>query len=912
MEHELTRMQVLPRMVWTALSDGRAEGFSEGWLDYTGLEYEASIGSGWQSAVHFEDLGRLLSIWEAIVQSGSQAEVAARLRRRDGMFEKFLFRLCPLPDSSGAVSRLCVLHSLVEDPIAEERTGEHQRRFEEMVDALPGLVWTATQDGSCNYTSKQWRDYAGITLDDVRWNRDWETDVIHPDDLARAQAFNRATFCPEGVPGDLELRLRRSDGEYRRFITRTSPVKDARGQVIGLCSINTDLEELKRAEEALLAHQLAAERVQASVALTTREEELKRANQYLTLAQQLSQTGSYARVVETDEQTLSEEMYRIYEFNPNEPVTHQMVLDRIHPDDLPSFVATQSAALAAGKDFDMTCRMVMPSGAVKHVRSFSQRLTETPDRLVYVGATQDITEWKLAEAALRANETELRSANYELLRAYRHIAEAQRLSNTGSFTLDFSVNELFWSEELYRIFELDPTTTITLDLVKSFVHPADIPAYVSAVEGATAGAEIDFAFRIITASNTTKYLRAVGHRIEQSGDRPVFVGATQDVTKSRLAEDALRQSEAFLSQGEVVGESGSFLWNLDSGEIRWSDQMYRIFQFELRSLITLDRIAARVHPDDLADMEEMITRAHAAVDSEYVHRILLDDGSMRWLHFVARSLQDEDGRLRYMGTVQDITDRKLAEEALDKVRSELTHAARAMSLGVLTASIAHEVNQPLTSLMTNASTCVRLLGADPPDVELARTIAQRTIRDANRASEVIKRLRGMFSRKRVVAEAVDLNEAAREVLALSGGALQAARVVPRLDFADELPKIRGDRVQLQQVILNLVLNAADAMGAIDDRPRHLWIKTSSGPDEVCLSVRDAGVGLEPQNLERLFDAFYTTKGEGMGIGLSISRTIIDGHAGRLWGVSNGDGPGATFSFTIPCRSVAADPISMDA
>jgi C4-dicarboxylate-specific signal transduction histidine kinase len=238
---------------------------------------------------------------------------------------------------------------------------------------------------------------------------------------------------------------------------------------------------------------------------------------------------------------------------------------------------------------------------------------------------------------------------------------------------------------------------------------------------------------------------------------------------------------------------------------------------------------------------------------------------------------------------------------LNRARAELVHRARAATLSVLTASIAHEVNQPLAALVTNASTCLRMLAADPPNLEVAQTTAQRVIRDANRASEVIHRLRAMFARKQPAAEAVDLNEAAREVLALTASELQSAGVAVWADFADALPSVRGDRIQLQQVMLNLFLNAADAMRAVDGRPRNLWIATvRDASGQVRLSVRDEGIGIEPQNLGRLFDAFYTTKSDGMGIGLSISRSIVQGHDGRLWAASNDDGPGATFSFSIPC------------
>ena len=218
----------------------------------------------------------------------------------------------------------------------------------------------------------------------------------------------------------------------------------------------------------------------------------------------------------------------------------------------------------------------------------------------------------------------------------------------------------------------------------------------------------------------------------------------------------------------------------------------------------------------------------------------------------------------------------------------------------MTASIAHEVNQPLSGIITNASTCLRMLDADPPNIDGARETARRTIRDGNRASDVITRLRALFSKKEFTLEPLDLNEATREVIALSLNDLQRNRVILRSELADDLPTVTGDRIQLQQVILNLLRNASDAMVDVDDRPRQLLIRTErEDGDRVRLTVRDAGVGPRPpQSLDKLFDAFYTTKSGGMGIGLSVSRSIIERHQGRLWAEPN-DGPGATFSFSIP-------------
>jgi len=242
----------------------------------------------------------------------------------------------------------------------------------------------------------------------------------------------------------------------------------------------------------------------------------------------------------------------------------------------------------------------------------------------------------------------------------------------------------------------------------------------------------------------------------------------------------------------------------------------------------------------------------------------------------------------------------LSEEALDKARSELARVARVVSLGALTASIAHEVNQPLSGIITNASTCVRMLDAQPPNVDGARETAKRTIRDGRRAADVISRLRALFTHKEAATELVDLNEATEEVIALSRTELERNRVIVRATLADNLPIVRGDRVQLQQVILNLLRNGSDAMSSVYNRPRMLLIKTGKGADHtVQLSVQDIGRGFEPESLNRLFEAFYTTKSDGMGIGLSVSRSIIENHQGRLWATPN-DGPGVTFSFSIPC------------
>jgi PAS domain S-box-containing protein len=404
-----------------------------------------------------------------------------------------------------------------------------------------------------------------------------------------------------------------------------------------------------------------------------------------------------------------------------------------------------------------------------------------------------------------------------------------------------------------------------------------------------------------------EYFRKDGSRVPVLLGGALFEGSGNegvafvlDLSEQKRAERALRRSEAFLAEGQRLSQIGTFSWRVATDEVTWSEQLYRIYELESGVPVTLELICSRVHPEDISVLERMMDRVRGGEhDSEWQCRLTMPDQSIKYLHAVAHAIRDEDGQVEYIAAVQDVTARRLSEDALDKARAQLTHVARVTSLGVLTASIAHELNQPLSGIITNANTCLRMLGADPPDVGGARETARRTIRDGNRASEVIARLRALFTKKESTTDPLDLNEATREVIALSSSDLQRRRVILRQELADNLPPVNGDRVQLQQVILNLLLNAADAMSDIDGRPRELVVSTTRDDgDRVRVTVRDVGVGLDPENTDKLFDAFYTTKSGGMGIGLSVSRSIIEHHRGRLW-VARNDGPGATFTFSIP-------------
>jgi signal transduction histidine kinase len=380
-------------------------------------------------------------------------------------------------------------------------------------------------------------------------------------------------------------------------------------------------------------------------------------------------------------------------------------------------------------------------------------------------------------------------------------------------------------------------------------------------------------------------------------DRAAYIAG---IAIERAQRDALTaRYEGFLAQAQGLSAIGSFAWLSASNEINCSEHLYRIFAFDRSLPVTYPLILSRLHPEDLPELRFRLERGRIeGGDVAHEFRLLKPDGSVSHVRMAARATRDTQGRWEYLGAVQDVTQHRHCEEALREAKAELAYAARVMSLGALSASIAHEIKQPLSGIITNASTCLRMLAADPPDLAGARETAKRTLRDGNRASDIITRLRALFTKKTVSDQTLDLNQIAQEALALSLSDLRRRRVSVETEFSDAVPKVRGDRVQLHQVILNLILNAADAMGSVDNRARRLRIRTElDSANCVVLSVHDSGTGIGT-HAARIFEPFYTTKNDGMGIGLAISHDIIVRHGGRLWATQN-EGPGATFRFSIP-------------
>jgi PAS domain S-box-containing protein len=406
------------------------------------------------------------------------------------------------------------------------------------------------------------------------------------------------------------------------------------------------------------------------------------------------------------------------------------------------------------------------------------------------------------------------------------------------------------------------------------------------------------------------------------------IGATDYVVKTRLSrivpsvqralreaeeridlsrtEEALRRSEAYLAAAQELSHTGSFGWDVSCGKIYWSQETFRIFEYDPTTEPTSELVLQRTHPEDRALVQQVIDRVlQEGKDFDFEHRLLMPNGSVKYLRVTGRPSKGESASFEFVGAVTDITERKRSEEelrqkevSLREAQAELAHVGRVTTMGELAASIAHEVNQPLAGIVTNANAGLRWLAGELPNINEARDAIRRVIRDGNRAAEVIARMRALFEKARTTKERLDINEAIDEVVILTQSEVRRNKVALRTELAADLPPVTGDRVQLQQVIMNLILNAIEAMSTVEGRARELVIRTQRGKtDQVRVAVQDSGIGFDPQSAERMFDAFHSTKPGGLGMGLSISRSIVQSHGGRLWAVSN-DGPGATFQFSL--------------
>jgi PAS domain S-box-containing protein len=454
----------------------------------------------------------------------------------------------------------------------------------------------------------------------------------------------------------------------------------------------------------------------------------------------------------------------------------------------------------------------------------------------------------------------------------------------GAAQLGYSVSELLGQSVLRVFFEEER------DLVRKSM----------AVCLENIGQTHSWEIRKIRKDGSALWVRENAKSVRRLDKQLIVLIACEDITERKEAENALRQSETYLAEAQRLSHTGSFGWRVVSGEIIWSEETFRIFGYDKAPSVTLDTVFQRVHPDDRARAKQTIDRASSdGKDFDHGYRLLMPDGSIKYVHATAHAVKDASGGIEFVGAVTDITARKRAEEELHEAQANLAHVTRVTALGELAASIAHEVSQPLAAIVTNAAACLRWLDRETPNLDEARGTVRSIIKDGSRAGEVIQRVRGLVNKTAGQKAPLHLNEVVDEVITLVQHELFSHRVLLRLELAPAPPLVLADRIQLQQVILNLVVNGIEAMQAVTDRPRELVIQTHQDEThQILLTVKDCGIGIAADNADRLFNAFFTTKSSGMGMGLSICRSIVDAHGGRL-SASGNVGPGATFQFTLP-------------
>ncbi len=513
-----------------------------------------------------------------------------------------------------------------------------------------------------------------------------------------------------------------------------------------------------------------------------------------------------------------------------------------------------------------------------------------------------LTSW--ADRRFAAQTLELQEEKLQQSEAY--LSEAQRLSHTGSFGWRVSTGEIIWSEESFRIFQYDRTTKPTVELILQRVHPEDASLVKQTIERASQnGKDFDHEYRLVMPDRSVKYVHVVAHALSDESGGIEFVGAVTDATERKQAEEALRRSESNLAEAQRLTHTGSWAWRVAGRDaLHLSEEWYRIYGFDPEEgLSAWEERLQRTHPEDRAKWQVAVDRAIGEKsDYEVEVRIVLPGGPVKYIHIVGHPVLNASGDVvQFVGSSMDISASKRAEEALRQARADLAHVSRVTTMGELTASLTHEVNQPIAAASTNANTCLRWLAGDTPNIEEARAAAMRIVKDQTRAAEIIRRIRLLFNKGATQQELVDVNEVIREMIALLRGETTRYSISVRTELAADLPQVMGDRVQLQQVMMNLIMNSIDAMKDADGT-RELAIKSQrTESEEVAVSVTDSGVGLPPQQAEQIFNAFFTTKPHGTGMGLRISRSIIESHGGRLWAADNSP-CGASFSFTLPTKA----------
>ena len=855
-------VETIPANVWSARPDGSVDFMNRRWLEFSGLSPDKALGWGWADTLHPEDRGQFLEKLHTGIQSGEAIEAEARMRRADGQYRWMLFRNVPLRDKTGKIVKWYGKTTDIDDrKHAEEEVRNTGAQWQATFDAVKDLVLLLDRDFRILRANHAAAEFLGLPFDKIVGGHCY--DLIHrmstpPGECPLAKMRQSARHEEAEV-------LARPGGPW--LSVSVDPVFDANGELTQVVHVARDITDRKRAEEAL------------------HESETR----FRTF---VDHAGDALFVYDLEQRTVVDVNRSACE---SLGYTRQELVGQtpfaFHLDSYQAYLDSVAERAVAGETVIESHWHRRKDGTVFPVEVHTTLIVYEGRRFLLMVA-RDITDRVRAEEAVRQSEKQLRDV-IDTIPAYVWSALPDgSLDFLSKRCLEFSGDS--FEESLGPGWE-------------HVLHPEDRDRFLEEARVAfAAGEPFETEARYRRADGQYRWLlvRAVPLR-DETGTIIKWYGANTDIDDRKRAEEALRRSEAYLAETQRLTHTGTFAADCATAPLYWSDELFCIFGFDPQGgLPTQEQPLQRIHPEDLDNFKQAWERVlNQKVDVEVEYRIVLPDGTVKQVYGLGHPVLNAAGEIvEVVGTTIDITDRKRAEverERLRELEADLAHIDRVSMLGELAASIAHEVNQPLAGIVSNGSACLRWLAGAEPNIDEAREAVRDIVRDGKRAGEIIARIRAMTKRSAPPREKLDVTETIREVLALVGDEAKRKNVVIRTQFAGELSPVSADRVQLQQVVLNLVMNAMDAMSSVVERERQLVITTQNlGGEQVQVTVEDVGTGLEPDKLARIFEPFYTTKSGGMGMGLSISRSILQSHGGRLWATLN-EGPGTSFHFTLP-------------
>jgi PAS domain S-box-containing protein len=867
-----TFIQSSPHPAWLATAQGHCVYANPALERLTGFNSDRINRADWRSFLLEEDRAAASASWQRSLATGTPYRVQVRMRGSDDVPK--CVELIAFGHKAGNDAELWLFTALDVNGVAAPKRPQFEAQLQATLNVLPAYTWYALPSGALTFVNKRHADYLGLPKDhpfrfgvDVGAEWDSHLPLLHPDDHAE---MRRAwSLCLRtGRAGEVSFRARNAEGGYRWFLSRVEPLMASDGTLLYWIGVTLDIDDAKRAGDALRKSEKELRDVIDSIPATVWSCLPDGSNTYVN--KRFSEyTGSSA-----------------------EQVAGSGWEALIHPDDLERHAAKWMAAVATGKPHESEVRSRRSDGQYRWQLDRGVPLRDEDGNIIkWYGVTTDIEDRKRAEEALQQNEF--------------YLSEGQRLAHMGSWAFNPSGFFDYWSEELFRIYGLDPQRGApTLEEYLATVHPRDREFIANTIKKMHAKSSgIDVKKRIVRPGGEQRYIRWVGIPVVEGEVFKGFLGTAMDITEQELLTQELERQQAHLAEAQKLTHTSSWAWHVpDRNTVEVSEEWYRIYGLDPgEGAPTWEEYFERIHPEDRLKWKGAVERAILEkADYDHEFRILLPNGKVKWIRTAGHPVLSTTGDLeQFVGSSTDITQLKSAEQERERLReleAELAHINRVSTLGEMAASLAHEIKQPLAAAITSANSCIEWLAHEPPNLDRARAAAAKIDKYGNRAAEIIDRIRSFYTKSPPQRESVDVNGIIREMLTLLTGEATRYSIAMRTELAAELPKIMADRVQLQQVFMNLMLNAIEAM---KDSGGELTVKSQLRDGQLQFSVSDTGVGLpSEEKMDQIFSAFFTTKPQGSGMGLAISRSIVESHGGRLWATSNGR-QGATFQFTLP-------------